>query len=43
MVEEFKQSCINLSIKKINGPHFILQAKPEECARIIESEVKKQE
>ena len=29
-----------LKIKKINGPHFILQTKPEECAEFITREIR---
>ena len=34
-VSDFKVRFKGLKVRKINGPHFILQAKPEECATII--------
>ena len=34
-ISDFKYMFKNLSIRKVSGPHFILQAKPEACAAII--------
>lgn len=29
--------AVNIELKRVNGPHFILQANPKECAEIITS------
>lgn len=34
-VDEFKYSFKNMVVKTVDGPHFILQAKPAECAVVI--------
>jgi len=35
-IDEFKQLASQIEIIKIQGPHFILQAKPKESAKVIE-------
>ncbi|MCP3851987.1 MAG: alpha/beta hydrolase [Gammaproteobacteria bacterium] len=35
-INEFMKAAPNIEVREINGPHFILQAKPNECAKIIE-------
>ncbi len=35
---EFTSLFKSISLKKINGPHFIIQANPEECAEVINYE-----
>jgi pimeloyl-ACP methyl ester carboxylesterase len=35
-VDDFVQSVPRLSVKRIDGPHFILQARPGECAAAID-------
>ena len=32
---DFKECLPRLVVKKVDGPHGILQAQPEQCARII--------
>lgn len=39
-VKVFKDVMDNLSVYKVNGPHFILQANPSACAEIITTEVR---
>lgn len=34
-LRDFKENLPGLTVKRVDGPHFILQAKPEECSRII--------
>ena len=41
-VDVFKQCCNELSVFRVPGPHFILQANPEDCARIIVNETEHQ-
>lgn len=37
--EYFKRVCSNLTIIPVLGPHFVLQAKPNECAEIIKNQL----
>lgn len=39
-VEQFQNVLVNLKIKKVKGPHFILQTKPKECAELIMAFIK---
>lgn len=34
-VTVFQKLCVNLSIKKISGGHFIAQSSPEKCAEVV--------
>jgi pimeloyl-[acyl-carrier protein] methyl ester esterase len=34
-IDEFKNNYKNLAIKEVEGPHFILQSRPKQCAEII--------
>ncbi len=34
-LNEFRNSFNNIMVKTIEGPHFILQSKPEQCAAVI--------
>lgn len=38
-IKAFNKRCINFSERLIPAPHFLLQAEPEVCARIIEEEI----
>jgi pimeloyl-ACP methyl ester carboxylesterase len=33
--EEFRQIAPGIVLTEISGPHFIMQAKPKECAQVI--------
>ncbi len=35
--QEFSRYCLNFTLEVVDGPHFILQSKPGECAKVIES------
>ncbi len=41
-VEIFKQCFKGLKVYQVSGPHFILQANPEDCALIVVNELDKQ-
>lgn len=38
-IEDFKRVSNGISVHRIDGPHFILQAKPRECADIVIKEL----
>ncbi len=38
-IEDFKRVSNGISIHQVAGPHFILQAKPKECADIVIKEI----
>jgi pimeloyl-ACP methyl ester carboxylesterase len=38
--EEFKRIAPQLAVREISGPHFIMQARPRECARVIGKYIK---
>jgi len=38
-VEAFEKCFSNLTVFKINGSHFILQSKPIECAKVVETAI----
>jgi len=37
----FKKLFDDISIKKVDGPHFLLQANPEGCLRVINEEIRR--
>ena len=37
---EFKQYFVNIALRKVDGPHFILQACPKGCAELVLAHVK---
>lgn len=40
-VQIFRELFPNIQIRAVNGPHFLLQSRPEECLKIIDEEIRK--
>lgn len=38
-IENFKNNILTLSVESVDGPHFVLQTKPNECATIIKKQL----
>ena len=37
--QAFRRVIPNLHIRSVNGPHFLLQSRPEECLKVIDEEI----
>ena len=38
-IEAFRRVIPNIHIRSVNGPHFLLQSRPEECFKVINEEI----